>query len=341
MSQIEVNLYGWTKIDKAGLVIIIHPDPVRAMNIIKRFKQKLSSFHSGHVFTENPIKYKPDWKDCKHLDNCNTDFLIDLFGQQGGNYPVLPQPTTAQKELINSLEKKKRDLVMKKLKPLHLLPSSVFGPDFPTDLYDRINKCLIIPDTYLIIHHPSPERKETKELFKKKTFRNCVLKTEKPNSLFKIISCSSSKLLPQVYFDRAQLVLCFHRDENELKTISRKTRINTIMRTKKFVETINEYKDKTVGYVIENVKQEIGDTQEFMTIPKLWYTTDRETKTKSPSTSPPLSPPGSPLTLPRFIPIPTSSPSTSPVNSPLSSPVGSPLISSSPIKSFGKLSRKV
>lgn len=261
--NVENNIvsYTWKRhIGRNDLILIIDPSLDHAMNNISRVIRHFKSFNIGEIYTEETEKYKEYiiknnnnnntknniyTTDHNHngqvteivhsFSQLNKDILSDIASRQGGDFSceiVLDEfHRNALKKIDDETNRKK---YIKHLKPIHFLSQQMVGHTFPEDIRSHLNKFLIIPDAFLILHHPN----DAKKFWKKKNLTDLCLKTKNTtNTLLKIFTTSQVKDFPPNLYQRAKLIFAFLSDETEMEDLFRKLGLNNYYVKDTFVQT--------------------------------------------------------------------------------------------------------
>lgn len=298
-TPIKVERFDYKKkLNKHCLIMILHPDQLKVWNIIRRIKNNFE-FHCGNIFSEDLKQAKEFFKETKdpifnkvkyidellNVDDKKKLLIQDIYERQGKNYNVSVSFSSKQQKFLNDLPntdegKKERKKYYKKYEPLHFLPKNIFGNQLPEPLRDQINRCLIIPDSYFILHHPDYEIRKN-NLLKSKHFRDLIQNCEKNNSLLRIISANNALEIPQAFFTKAEFIFNFNKkDEEHLKNLFKKLKLTKILTYENFTSNIVEQLTKEEsGLVIEqkNIKFKslTSGLIEEVTQHEFYTTTDR------------------------------------------------------------------
>jgi hypothetical protein len=277
-----VTPFKYTGIDKTGIVIIIQPNPELAIHIIKRIKARFQ-FHMGDIFTSN-LHYEPIFEQkCKIMEECTTPYLQDLFSRQGGNF-VNDTVTPSDRETMSRLDNESKAKYMKQLQPLHFLPRRIFGNGLSEDIYSNINRFLIVPESYLVIHHPDFV---DQKFWKQVALRKCITELKHINSTLRIISVSSCKHIPPKFLASFQTMFIFSRDDTELKDLYKKAKLNL-----SFPDPVTFYEQaktmkETTGLVVQKLNKTVVDNktglQKSLHIMNICYATDGTRHRKEPT----------------------------------------------------------
>lgn len=269
-----LQLFPYTGLNKNGLFIIIHQNPELAINVIKRIKSSFN-FNCGDIFTSSPEKYESlfEYK-CKPHESCTSEYLQELYARQGGNFKRAL--SAKDRENLSKINTESKANYLKQIEPLHFLPEMVFGKNgLPDDIYQNINSFLAIPQSYLILHHPDfVDQKFWKQI----SLRRCITEMDKVNSTMRVISISSPKNIPAKFFEEAQLIFIFTKNEDDLKDVFKKAKLNNSIFSSvdQYLSTAAGMRDRS-GLVIQKVNNTVIDkngNKKILHTTHTWCTTD-------------------------------------------------------------------
>lgn len=252
---INLELFDYNAIKKNSLIIIIHPNQNKGFAVVHSILNKFK-FHMGDIFSTAPGEFK-----CRPIEECDSDYLQDLFGRQGGNFQTTIMESR-DKEVLKKLDEKSQVKYLKQFEPLHFLPRRIFNDTLPMEIYNNINRFLIIPESYLVIHC---DESVDGKFWKRAPLKKCMTDVAEYNSLTRIISCTSCKDISPKIFSSAQFLFLFSKDQDEIKTFHKKAKLSSTMGTsKEFYEAIidtedDDSKHADKGFVFQPIEHSIKD----------------------------------------------------------------------------------
>lgn len=230
-----------------SFVLIVHPSRELAADLVTKI-MKPSRFHRGDIFTSdratcaNRFLYP-----CQSAHHMQAETFKDIYQRQAGHLKF--ELTAEQRETLDLLDDSSRQVYLKRLQPLHFLPRRMFGDAIPPPVFALVNRYLVIPEAYLVIHHcfSNVDTSWNRQAW----MRKCLLNLQRNHQLTRVVSVLPDCAVPPAYFAACDYLFLFTKDEAALKTIFRRAKLKRFFHTYPTLAALVQQLRDRDGLVIE------------------------------------------------------------------------------------------
>ena len=218
----RVELLNWRRdIKRHHLLVIVSDNPESSAHLVNRAIRQCKPFDLGSVFVDR-AGYNDHRKAfdsppecCETVDDLMAN-LDETFIRQWGHGSFNLSPTQLD-EMDGLADEGARDRFRRDAKPLHRLPKGVFGPSLPPDIYQRINRFLLVPKSHVVLYHLSFGRSDATWL-RRATAQRCLAGLSKPeHKCLRILVVAPHQAVPKAIIDGCQWLMLFVTDPTALR----------------------------------------------------------------------------------------------------------------------------
>lgn len=284
----EAALFDYATLRRNGLAIVICEEADKAARFVTKI-MKRHKYHGGDIFTDRPDDYQREFVyPARPASDATLVLLLDIFKRQSGH--MSSECKEEDLESMALLDDASRAQYLKQVQPLHFLPRRVFGNALPPDIYQTINKFLIIPETFLVFHHCAPRlpaasaaatTKSTRpsgskgcskvatgptaDPWKRKVVQQCLLQLSARHRMTRIITTAHTADLPNAFYNAADYVFIFSKCAADLSQVYKKLKMNALIESSHYLHELANRLRPHEGLVVARSADDLRPSRLYWT----------------------------------------------------------------------------
>lgn len=149
--SVSLQMFDFAQIEAGDSILVVHPDRDRATVLVNRIL-RMHKFTFGNILSSSPEHDRAKFRYKKQVSEFSTKIFTtvikELYGRQGLAFTI--QGTDTKQSRLHFL-------------PQSLVKQSPLMHDLDQETFDQINKYLLIPPSFLVLHYCFPKTFKPKD----------------------------------------------------------------------------------------------------------------------------------------------------------------------------------